>query len=143
MKKIFKNVDDARRYDASILGGIYLLGQTIFNPITSARFYLIKVGLSSDLDKRMKDYRTTNPLVFHIDFKVLAGVYGKDLYSIEKKCHTKLRDICLYEMEDAREWFIVDRKTYLDICKKGCAWFGEETFVAERKKTAREMLAEW
>ena len=46
-------------------------------------------------------------------------------------------------MEDAREWFIVDRKTYLNICKKGCDWFGEETFVVERKKSIKERLEEW
>ena len=51
--------------------GLYLVGNVILNPITGETFYLIKVGMSTNLYNRMKEYSTSNPMMFHIDYKII------------------------------------------------------------------------
>ena len=97
-------------------GGLYLIGQTFFNPITDERFYWLKVGEAADLKRRRREYNTTTAMIWDI------GYYqGKDL--TEFGCHEKLKEICLHRHAD--EWFSVSREDYLKICENGFEWFKE------------------
>ena len=48
--------------------GLYLLGQTFFNPITDEKFYWVKVGTATDLKRRRSDYNTHTAMIWDIDY---------------------------------------------------------------------------
>ena len=96
--------------------GLYLIGQTFFNPITDEKFYWVKVGEASDLKRRRREYNTPTAMIWDIEYYV-----GDKL--TEKGCHNKLKEICLHRHAD--EWFSIPREEYLDICKRGFDWFEE------------------
>lgn len=120
--KMFDNVNDPKRYSAPKAQGVYLIGNTLFNPHTNEQYYLVKVGESSNIYNRMKSYRTTNPMVFHIDFleiKESACVF-------EHQCHVLMFKEGFVLNKDTSEWFLVNRETYLEICEKGFKYFTEK-----------------
>ena len=100
--------------------GVYLIGETHFNPITKEELYFIKVGASSNLNKRMKQYKSSNPCLFCIDFDTTDSFseyeYQEMLYEYAAE---KLVDGTL-------EWVTVSREKYLKICEKGFQFFVEE-----------------
>ncbi len=96
--------------------GLYLLGQTFFNPITDEKFYWIKPGTASDLKRRRRDYSTHTAMIWDIDYYT-----GNEL--TESGCHRKLKEIALHRHAD--EWFSVSREDYLAICEQGFNWFKE------------------
>ena len=120
----FDNVADPKRYDAPKAKGLYLIGNTLFNPITNEQYYLIKVGESSNLHNRMKSYRTTNPMVFHIDY---LEWNNKDFsyFDLERECHALLMRIGFVKAKDSTEWFLTTREQYLEICERGFQFFLE------------------
>lgn len=97
-------------------GGLYLIGQTFFNPITDEKYYWIKVGEASDLKRRRREYNTTTAMIWDIGYYT-----GNDL--TESGCHEKLKEICLHRHVD--EWFSISREDYLKICEIGFDWFKE------------------
>lgn len=118
--KMFINNDDPKRHEAPEEGGVYLVSTVYLNPMTSERFYLVKPGISKgNLKRRMRDYDTTNPLLFHIDF--LAAT--KNIFELEAECHLKMAKVCISKMSNAEEWYRVSRKVYLQICKEGFGYF--------------------
>lgn len=122
-KKEFKNVENPLRFSAPKTAGLYLVGNTAFNPFTGEEFYFVKVGSSSNLYKRMGAYRSTNPAVFHIDF------YEKDRWAKgmnESACHFVCQEISMGRVERTSEWFRVDRETYFEICATGFTYFEEK-----------------
>ena len=119
--KRFDNVNDPKRYSAPKANGVYLIGNTLFNPHTNEQYYLVKVGESSNLYNRMKSYRTTNPMVFHIDF-----LETPHFTMLERQCHVLMFKNGFVLNKDTSEWFLVDRETYLEICEKGFKYFTEK-----------------
>ena len=118
---VFMNDEDPLKYSAPSCGGLYLIGNTLFNPITEEHFYLVKVGISNNLKTRMRGYRTTNPLLFHIDYYTFTG--ENDL--LENACHKILLECCESRIVKTDEWFRVTREKYLEICEKGFQYFLE------------------
>lgn len=97
--------------------GLYLIGNTAFNPYTNEQLFAVKVGYTGRLlEERMRDYRSTNPLLYNID-------YLTDKSITEYACHEKLLLVCEYIKEGTDEWFLVSKEIYLDICEKGFDWF--------------------
>lgn len=117
--------------------GLYLIGNVILNPITNEVFYLIKIGMSTNLYDRMKTYATDNPLMFHIDYLIIEDEcdYNKIPYHawvphrtkrikpIEEQYHNAMEKISLAHCEYAKEWFIVSKETYFEICSKKFKYF--------------------
>lgn len=96
--------------------GVYLLGDTAFNPHTNEQFYYLKVGRGINLKTRIAQYKTYSPTTWHIDtFSTTNSV------ETEKKCHQILS--MLGKKVNGTEWFEVSRKHYLEICKQGFQWF--------------------
>lgn len=120
----FDNVADPKRYAAPKSTGLYLISNTLFNPFTNEQYYLIKVGESTNLQQRMKSYRTTNPMVFHIDF-LEWNDKEFDVYDLERECHALMLRLGFVKTKDASEWFLVSREKYLEICRKGFIFFLE------------------
>ena len=94
--------------------GLYLLGQTFFNPNTDEKYYWLKVGWSSDLAARRSQYNTHTSMIWDIGYYV-----GSELSEYE--CHNKLFDLCLHRHAD--EWFSVPKEDYLKVCKEGFDYF--------------------
>lgn len=120
---IYRNEADPLRFSAPDDGGLYLIGSTHFNPFTEEKIYLIKVGRSDvSLSRRMRDYRTENPMMFHIAFNALPKQVIREN---ERTCHAILYSICEGLMENSEEWVKVSGETYLEICEKGFQYFAE------------------
>ena len=102
-------------------GGLYLIGNTAFNPNTQEKQFWVKVGQASNLyDTFRKRYRCTNPCVFNIDF------YTSDPQHIhinESACHEKLLTVCEALRAGTEEWFLVSEQIYMEICKYKFAYF--------------------
>jgi hypothetical protein len=115
----FDNVNDPKRYLAPKSSGLYLIGNTLFNPMTNEQYFLIKVGESSNLYNRMKSYRTTNPMVFHIDYFTADN----GIFDLEHECHSLMLKMGFTKTKDSAEWFLTSKETYLEICEKGFDFF--------------------
>ena len=97
--------------------GLYLIGQTTFNPFTNEKFYWLKVGKASDFTKRMKTYSTHNPCIWKIDFMPLDK---NTAFVMEISYSSRLKNLMGLETgEHSKEWFRVNENDYLDICNKG------------------------
>ena len=137
-EKVFYNVENplGQRNTIPKEGGLYLVGNTIFNPLTNERFFAVKVGMSTNLYDRMKNYSTSNPLLFHIAYKVIpcdeaikmphykrTTALQRTIKPIEEWYHQQMekRNFCRFEY--AQEWFIVDEDTYMEICEKKFDYF--------------------
>lgn len=119
---IFENVANPLRFSAPDTSGLYLVGNTHFNPFTKEELYFVKVGKSKNLPQRMKTYRTTNPGMFHIAFMEAPVEW---LGKMEWQCHAILYAICKGKVELSEEWVCVSREIYLEICSKGWDYFSE------------------
>lgn len=100
--------------------GLYLLGQTNFNPYTREEFYWVKVGQSTDLNNRLSEYYSYNPMVW---INGINEIEAGGLRELEKSCHTTLRIICQEQAFKSQEWFRVSREDYLEICEQGFKFF--------------------
>jgi hypothetical protein len=104
-------------------GGLYLVGNTVFNPITGEQYFMIKIGMSTNIYNRMRGYSTDNPMMFHIDYKLIDCGNAEYIKDIEEQYHKAMmaRKFCHFEY--SQEWFIVDKKTYMEICEKKFDFF--------------------
>ena len=105
--------------------GLYLIGCVFMNPYTREEFYWLKVGSSTDLRRRIKEYSSLCPMVWKNSY-----CYRKDMNHAreeETKCHKRLEMICIERGFRSNEWFRVEREAYLDVCQKGFSFFGLES----------------
>ena len=114
-------LQDGINYDAPEYCGLYLIGETHFNPITNETFYWIKEGKANNIKKRLADYNTHCPMLYRIDFKKCFS--EKDAYKMEAYYQEKLKECAIASNNHNKEWFLVDRKTYLEICAQGFNYF--------------------
>ena len=91
--------------------GLYMLGQTTFNPITNEKRYWIKVGLTTNPHQRIRSYLTHSADVYFIDW-----FSTKNYEQHEASCHNQLSKISLFSRT---EWFKVSEKIYFELCEKG------------------------
>lgn len=118
-----KESTDFSKEQTEGVGGIYLIGSTYFNPYTDEKFYWIKVGKTTDLAKRMKQYATHNPMLWKNSF---LQINSKDLQNAEKLCQRCLKDHSNIVAENTNEWYSVSKQLYLEICENGFTWFKKE-----------------
>jgi hypothetical protein len=100
--------------------GLYLIGTTTFNPYTDEKYYWIKVGVSTNLKNRIRQYKPRNPAVFVIDTELMDR---SEIYGAEKYCQCWLMENAIAKAKESEEWFLVNRKTYLEINEKGFKFF--------------------
>lgn len=103
-------------YELKKISGLYFLGMVNHNPITDEVFYWVKIGYASDLLSRMRIYNTHCPMLWHID-------YTDGDYDTESYYHRLLRVTAIARCNHNDEWFLVDKETYLQMCKKGFKFF--------------------
>ena len=93
--------------------GLYFLGDIKYDP-TYGKIFLIKIGCSSNLIKRVNSYLTHNPM-FYCDNTILPyGAYEKG----ESNAHEFLARVAIGRPTYSKEWFIVDETTYFELCEK-------------------------
>lgn len=116
VKKFIDEVTDLK--NAPNFGGLYFLGSTHFNPITNECFFAVKIGLSNNINKRMKQYRTNCAMIYPIEYKEC-----EDYEIQERKFQRKLSRLALYANQNNDEWYFVSKEIYLELCNKGFAYF--------------------
>lgn len=112
----WRNVENPLKNCAPAKMGIYLIGTVSFNPFTKEELYFIKVGFSGNLQRRMKDYRTSSPTIFHIAYDTEDSI-------LESDCHSILRRCAECQVEGTDEWFKVSKEMYFEICEKKFEFF--------------------
>lgn len=122
-RRVRKNnaFDDGINYDAPMNSGLYLVGSTYFNPITDDKYYWVKVGRASNIEHRMNEYNTCCAMLYRIDYKRIDDKI--ECRDAETYYHKRLFDISLATCNHNKEWFLVNKETYLEICEKGFAYF--------------------
>lgn len=113
--KSVSKFDDGINRDIPEVQGLYFIGQVTTNPYTLETFYWLKVGKGTNLRKRLNNYDTHCPTTWRID---ISANYELEIYY-----HHRLKDICLNTAQKSREWFRVDRDTYLTACELGFRFF--------------------
>ena len=117
--------------------GLYLVSNVVLNPLTGEVFYLIKIGMSANLYDRMKVYSTSNPMMFHIDYLIIEDdidyskipsykrttLRGRKIKPIEEQYHKAMEELNFARCEYAKEWFVVNKEIYLEICAKKFNFF--------------------
>lgn len=117
--------------------GLYLVGNVILNPATGEIFHLVKVGMSANLYDRMKNYSTSNPMMYHIGYKIIEDdadfskvptykrttLRSRKIKPIEEQYHKAMEELNFTHFEYAKEWFIVSKETYSEICTKKFDFF--------------------
>lgn len=103
------------------VNGLYLLGQTSVNPFTKEEIYWVKVGMSSDVKRRVNQYTTYNPMFWQIQYIEL----DEDItFMTEQLCHKDLLQNKIGStLKRGSEWVMVPKDIYLEICNKGFSWF--------------------
>lgn len=119
-RKILNLFEDGINYAVPREAGLYFIGETHFNPYTKEEFYWVKIGLSTNLAKRMKQYDTHCPMLWRIAFKTNLH---KCLEIEEEYYHDRLKEIAVAGCNHNEEWFLVNRETYLEMCDKGFSYF--------------------
>lgn len=108
--------NDGINYYAPEESGLYFIGDSHINPHTGEEYYWVKIGKSNNLARRMRDYNTCCPMLWRIDFAVhdeaLEGYY-----------HNLLNAVAVAVCNHNEEWFMVSKKTYLEMCAKGFKYF--------------------
>ena len=112
--------DDGINYNAPEYCGLYFIGETHFNPITNEKFYWVKIGKASNIRERLRNYNTHCPMLYRIDFKECSNT---DVSQLEKTYQMAIKSVALASNNHNKEWFLVDERTYLVMCKKGFAYF--------------------
>ena len=102
--------------------GLYFIGDIKYDPLYGKMFY-VKIGSSSNVGKRLKQYRTYNPAFYHDCCSLRIARYKK----AETYCHNYLYSRCKFMPVYTAEWFIVDEETYWDLCR---IFSNDETFRA-------------
>lgn len=125
-----KQLRESRQYEGAgwpdeFSQGLYLIGCVFMNPHTREEFYWIKVGSSTNLHRRIKEYASLCPMIWKNSY-----LYRKDMNRArqeETRCHKRLEQICIERGFGSNEWFRVEREAYLNICQMGFSIFGVES----------------
>jgi hypothetical protein len=89
-------------------GGVYMLAQIVSPPTRPGeRYYLIKVGKSQSLNKRISAYKGMNPFALCIDIEIFSSRFIDDA---ETRYHNLLDS--KYQRQNGTEWFVVPVEDY-------------------------------
>lgn len=103
--------------------GLYLIGNTVFNPKNRRHYYWVKVGSAhKNIKKRIMQYVTYNPMFYNID--TYSVEEEQKISALENCCHLLLSQIAI--TKKGQEWFMVEKEDYMSICREGFSWFGLE-----------------
>lgn len=94
--------------------GLYFIGCVGFNPVTEEYQYCVKVGQSSDIGMRMRQYASSNPLLYHNHASL--PLKAKGMTEPERNCHRFLDGLAIGMPTGSNEWWFVPKTTYMKLC---------------------------
>lgn len=97
-------------YEGSAL---YFLGMMSFNP-EGKEYYLVKIGSSNNIGRRIKDYAVTNPMIYHDN--IFLPCEESQLKEKEYNCHKYLASMAYAIAQNSNEWFYVTKENYFLLC---------------------------
>lgn len=97
-------------YEGSAL---YFLGMMGFNP-EGKEYYLVKIGSSNNIGRRIKDYAVTNPMIYHNN--IFFPCKENELKEKEYNCHKYLASMAYAIAQNSNEWFYVTKENYFLLC---------------------------
>lgn len=92
--------------------GLYFVGMIGMNPEGNP-YYLVKVGVSKNIKKRIAGYASMNPMIYHNNMYITD--YDRSVDG-EHNCHAYLASRAYAVAQNTEEWFYVDEETYFDLC---------------------------
>lgn len=124
-EKFYTNIDktmynDGINFNVPKESGLYMFGEITFDPQRNKFLYGIKVGLGKDLASRVRVYKTCGSTPFLCDYLLVPE---DKLEYAESMFHLALNCVCQARNSHNKEWFYVDKETYLEITSKGFAYF--------------------
>lgn len=112
--------DDGINFDLPEKSGLYMIGETTFNPFTNEKLFGIKVGKGKNLKERIRSYKTCGSTPFVRDYVLVPE---NKLNYAENMVQNVLRLKCIALNSHNDEWFFFDEETYFEICEKGFHYF--------------------
>lgn len=98
--------------------GLYLIGTINYDIRNGKVLYFVKVGKSTNLKRRIKEYDTHNPFMVKIGYK---NIEKEKLDEKEKLCHDKLKEVGFTVFSD--EWFCVSETVFYKIYNRKWKFF--------------------
>ena len=92
--------------------GLYFIGMIGMNP-EGEPYYLVKVGRSSNIKRRIASYASMNPMIFHNNMYITE--FDRDLPA-ETNCHRYLAENAYAIADRTEEWFYVTEEKYFELC---------------------------
>lgn len=92
--------------------GLYFVSMIGMNPDGKV-YYLVKVGSSSNIKRRIAGYASMNPMIYHNNMYITE--YDRSVDG-ENNCHVYLASRAYAVAQNTEEWFYVDEETYFDLC---------------------------
>lgn len=97
-------------YEGSAL---YFLSMMCINP-DGKEYYLVKIGSSNNIARRIKDYAVTNPMIYHDNISLPCD--ENKLKEKEYNCHKYLASMAYAIAQNSNEWFYVTKENYFLLC---------------------------
>lgn len=91
--------------------GLYFVGDIKEDP-SYGTLYMVKVGGGNDISKRVRQYMTYNPMMYH----KRSAIRIDDWHPYETVAQAFLAKYALGVPSNGDEWFIVDKDTYYKMC---------------------------
>ena len=91
--------------DSTEQSGLYFICQPTFD-CNAEEEWILKIGKSNNIHKRMLQYKSMNPLGFHSEYNTLP-IPASELRVAEMRCHNFLAKFAIGVLEGTNEWFIV------------------------------------
>lgn len=107
--------------DEEHFAGLYIVGDIKYDP-KYGKLFLMKCGGSNDIEKRMKQYTTHNPMFFHDGTSLPCD----DWQFKEKIVQRFLEKVSIGVPPVSDEWYILPEETYFKLCK----FFKDKMFFA-------------
>lgn len=89
--------------------GLYFIGMIGTNP-DGHSYYLVKVGSADDVQKRLRQYATYNPMIY------IGGICPSTRHTSEETAHEYLAERAIALAQNSTEWFYVTEEMYYELC---------------------------
>lgn len=93
--------------------GLYFVSMIGMSPEGNP-YYLVKVGRSGNIKKRIAGYASMNPMIFHNNAYITD--YDKNNLDAETNCHKFLAERAYAIAQNTEEWFYVYEEEYFELC---------------------------
>lgn len=105
------------RGDNEHFAGVYFVGDSSYNPLTRNPEFHVKVGEADDVAKRMKNYCTHNPSVWHNGCALDMSKNPRMISFAENNAHKFIESLAMRRSPNTGEWYNVTEEIYMALCE--------------------------